>query len=95
MKWRQEITPWLAGMTASNVGYYIPNMRNINGSHCTTIVTFGGTSIVEKGLNSVGSFVDNLLDGTGPVMRAYESKPTAQRVLLSDWFADVLIAKLF
>ena len=90
-KWRQELTPWVAQMeTQSNIGYYIPNKRELNGSHCLTIVTFGGTSIVERGLSSVKSFVDNLLDGTGPVMRAWESNPTSQRVLLSDWFADWL-----
>lgn len=90
-KWRQELTPWVAQMeTQPNIGYYIPNKRELNGSHCLTIVTFGGTSIVERGLSSVKSFVDNLLDGTGPVMRAWESNPTSQRVLLSDWFADWL-----
>jgi hypothetical protein len=90
-KWRQELTPWVAQMeTQPNVGYYIPNKRELNGSHCLTIVTFGGTSIVERGLTSVKSFVDNLLDGTGPVMRAWEANPTSQRVLLSDWFADWL-----
>ncbi|MBC7700617.1 pectin acetylesterase-family hydrolase [Aquabacterium sp.] len=90
VKWRQEIAPWIAQMTPTNVGYYIPNKRDINGSHCTTIVTFGGTSIVEQKLNHVGEFIDNLLDGKGPVMRAYETKPTTQRVLLSDMFADWL-----
>lgn len=90
-KWRQELTPWVAQMeTQANIGYYIPNKRELNGSHCLTIVTFGGTSIVERGLSSVKSFVDNLLDGTGPVMRAWESNSTSQRVLLSDWFADWL-----
>lgn len=90
-KWRQELTPWVAQMeTQPNIGYYIPNKRELNGSHCLTIVTFGGTSIVERGLSSVKSFVDNLLDGTGPVMRAWEANPTSQRVLLSDWFADWL-----
>jgi hypothetical protein len=89
VKWRQEIAPWLADMKPhSNIGYYIPNKRDINGSHCTTIVTFGGTSIVEKKLKSVGEFLDNLLDGKGAVMRAYEENPTTQRVLLSDMFAD-------
>ena len=88
-KWRQELTPWVAQMeTQPNIGYYIPNKRELNGAHCLTIMTFGGTSIVERGLTSVKAFVDNLLDGTGPVMRAWEANPTSQRVLLSDWFAD-------
>jgi len=90
-KWRQEITPWIAQMeTQPNIGYYIPNKRELNGSHCLTIVTFGGTSIVEAGLNDVGRFVDNLIDGKGTPIRAFEKAPTSQRVLLSDWFADLI-----
>jgi len=91
VKWRQETATWLDGMKPfANIGYYVPNKRDINGSHCTTIVTFGGTSIVENGHKSVGVFIDNILDGKGPVLRSYESKPTTQRVLLSDMFADWL-----
>ena len=88
-KWRQELTPWVAQMqTQPNVGYYIPNQRDLNGSHCLTIVTFGGTSIVEAKLFNVGAFVDNLIDGKGTPIRAFERNPSSQRVLLSDWFAD-------
>jgi len=90
VKWRQEISPWLAGMTTSNTGYYVPNKRDIQDSHCATIVTFGGTSIAERNLRSVGTFVDNIIDGKGPVMRAYEHNPTSQRVYLSDMFADLI-----
>ncbi len=90
-KWRQEITPWIAQMeTQPNIGYYIPNKRELNGSHCLTIVTFGGTSIVETGLKDVGRFVDNLIDGKGTPIRAFEKNPTSQRVLISDWFADLI-----
>ncbi len=90
-KWRQEITPWVAQMeTQPNIGYYIPNKRELNGSHCLTIVTFGGTSIVETGLKDVGRFVDNLIDGKGTPIRAFEKNPTSQRVLISDWFADLI-----
>ncbi|MEY2839237.1 MAG: hypothetical protein RJB60_1536 [Pseudomonadota bacterium] len=91
VKWRQEIKPWMSMLdTQANVGYYIPNKRDINGSHCLTIVTFGGTSIVEKKLNSVEVFLNDLLDGKGPLIRAFEANPTTQRVLLSDKFADWL-----
>jgi Pectinacetylesterase len=89
VKWRQETATWVDGMKPfANIGYYVPNQRDINGSHCTTIVTFGGTSIVENKHRSVEVFIDNILDGKGPVLRSYESKPTKQRVLLSDLFAD-------
>jgi hypothetical protein len=91
VKWRQEIKTWMSMLdTQPNVGYYIPNKRDINGSHCLTIVTFGGTSIVEKKLNSVEVFLNDLLDGKGPLIRAFETNPTTQRVLLSDMFADWL-----
>ncbi|MFZ4550218.1 MAG: pectin acetylesterase-family hydrolase [Aquabacterium sp.] len=90
-KWRQEITGWLNMMAPySNVGYYVPNWRELNHAHCLTIVTFGGTSIAEKNLNSVGTFLDNLLDGSGPVMRAFENNRSHARVLLSDMLADLL-----
>ncbi len=88
-KWRQDIKPWLVSLEMQpNVGYYVPNKRDINGSHCLTIVTFGGTSIVEKKLNSVEVFLNNLLDGKGTPIRAFEANPMTQRVLLSDIFAD-------
>lgn len=91
VKWRQELATWRDMLdTQPNVGYYVPNARDINGSHCLTIVTFGGTSIVEKGLKSVETFLNNLLDGKGTPLRAWEEKPTTQRVLLSDMFADWL-----
>jgi len=91
VKWRQELATWRDMLdTQPNVGYYVPNARDINGSHCLTIVTFGGTSIVEKGLRSVETFLNNLLDGKGTPLRAWEEKPTTQRVLLSDMFADWL-----
>lgn len=88
-KWRQELTPWVAQLSSQpNIGYFIPNKRDIQGSHCLSILTFGGTSIVERKLHNVGVFVDNLLDGKGTPIRAFEENPTAQRVLLSDLFAD-------
>jgi Pectinacetylesterase len=91
VKWRQELTRWMAMLDPqTNVGYYVPNKRDINGSHCVTIVTFGGTSIVEARIKTVETFLDNLLDGKGPVMKVFEKNPTEQRVLLSDKFADWL-----
>ena len=59
-------------------------------AHCLTIVTFGGTSITEKNLDSINVFVNNLLDGSGPVMRAYETNRSHNRILLSDILADLL-----
>ena len=92
-RWRQDITTTLAQFpAASNLGYFFPNYREINGSHCLTIVTFGDTGIKEAKLQDVGSFVDNLLDFSGkkPVIRAVEqSRERSPATTLSD-----LIAKL-
>ena len=66
--WTDAMKPY------ANIGYYVPHERNFIGSHCLTILTFGGTSIVEKKLNSVEVFVNNLLDGKGTPISAFEAK---------------------
>jgi len=72
-KWRQDITNWLAAMQPyQNVGFYVPYARDIINSHCLTTVTFSGTAIKEANLRNVGSFIDNLLDGTGTPLRVVE-----------------------
>ncbi|MCP5155128.1 MAG: hypothetical protein H6983_13235 [Ectothiorhodospiraceae bacterium] len=60
-----------------NYGVYIPNNRDLNDSHCTTIVDFRHGDIQEAGLE-LEDFIDSLLDGTGPVLNAVEL----------DWSAD-------
>jgi hypothetical protein len=91
-RWRQDIDNLIAHMPASpNMGYYIPNYRQINLSHCLTIVTFGDTGIKEKKLANVGKFVDNLLDNSGktPVIRAFElSRIKAAASNFPDWVAQ-------
>lgn len=94
-RWRQDIDGLVAHMPANapNIGYFIPNYREINGSHCLTIVTFGDTGIKERKLADVGSFVDNLLDFSGktPVIRAYEqSRVKAPATTLSDLVAQLI-----
>lgn len=90
-RWRQDIGTWLAQMPSSdNLGYYLPNYREINGSHCLTIVTFGGTGIDELKLKSVETFVDNLLASSGPVLRAVEADRTTKPMTISDWVAQLL-----
>jgi hypothetical protein len=74
-RWRQDIGNLISHLPSSpNLGYYVPNYRQINMSHCLTIVTFGDTGIKEQNLQDVGTFVDNLLDFSGkkPVIRAVE-----------------------
>ncbi len=93
-RWRQDIDGLVNRMPATaNMGYYLPNFREINGSHCLTIVTFGDTGIKERKLADVGTFVDNLLDFSGktPVIRAYEqSRVKAPATTLSDLIAQLL-----
>lgn len=60
----------------NNYGYYIPFFRNLNDSHCSTIVEFGNGDIQEQGLE-LDDFIANVLSGTGTVMEAIETDPTA------------------
>jgi hypothetical protein len=54
-----------------NFGYYLPRFRDLNESHCTTIVDFENGDIQEDGLE-LSDFIDNVLEGSGPVMEASE-----------------------
>jgi hypothetical protein len=93
-RWRQDIDGLVSHMpAATNMGYFLPNYREINGSHCLTIVTFGDTGIKERKLADVGTFVDNLLDFSGKtsVIRAYEqSRVKAPATTLSDLVAQLI-----
>jgi hypothetical protein len=94
VRWRQDINTTLAHFpTGDNTGYFIPNYRQINKSHCLTIVTFGDTGIKEANLANVGTFVDNLLDfsGRNPVIRAFElNRVKAPATNLSDLIAQII-----
>ena len=93
-RWRQDINTTVAHMPAAfNMGYYLPNYREINASHCLTIVTFGDTGIKERNLAGVGTFLDNLLDNSGkkPVIRAQEvSRVKAAATALTDMVAQLI-----
>jgi hypothetical protein len=93
-RWRLDINNMIAHMpAAANLGYFIPNYREINLSHCLTIVTFGDTGIKEAKLQDVGTFVDNLLDFSGkkPVIRALEqSRARAPATTLADVIAQYI-----
>ncbi|MCB1742198.1 MAG: hypothetical protein KDK91_17625, partial [Gammaproteobacteria bacterium] len=59
-----------------NFGVYLPNFRALNASHCSTIVDFRNGDIQEAGLE-LQDFIDNLLDGSGPVINAVEREWSA------------------
>lgn len=50
--------------TKANLSYFIPYMRSINESHCTTIINWTGTEIEDSGIE-VGEFIEDVLDGGG------------------------------
>ncbi|MBI5924356.1 MAG: hypothetical protein HY836_02045 [Aquabacterium sp.] len=93
-RWRQDINTMVAHLPAGpNLGYYLPNYREINGAHCLTIVTFGDTGIKEAKLAGVGTFLDNLLDFSGkkPVIRSLElSREKAPATSLTDLVAQLI-----
>ena len=76
-RWWPDIARWTANlMTFSNVGFYVPYFRNVNDSHCLTIIDFSGTGIEAEGVPTVGTFVDSSLD-RGPPMRLVEPENRA------------------
>lgn len=78
-KWSKEVVTWVDAMKPySNIGYYVPYGRDFLKAHTLTIATFDGTGIKEANLADVGVFVDNLLDPSKPLMRAYETQRTVQ-----------------
>ncbi len=93
-RWRQDIGNLVSHLPSSpNLGYYVPNYRQINMSHCLTIVTFGDTGIKEQNLQDVGTFVDNLLDFSGkkPVIRALEiNRKPEPATTVSDLVAQLI-----
>ncbi|WP_374593540.1 pectin acetylesterase-family hydrolase [Aquabacterium sp.] len=78
-KWVPEVASWINALKPyGNVGYYIPYEREVVKSHCLTIITFGGTAIAEANLDSIGKVVDNLIDGSGTPIRAWETAKNPQ-----------------
>ncbi len=67
-------TQLLAGMYATrpNLAYYIPYWREINDSHCTTVVNFVGSGIEAQQLD-LATWVAELLDDSKPLRSAIEA----------------------
>ena len=62
----------------NNFGGYFPQYRAVNESHCTTIIEFANADIQEQNLQ-LDNFVNNVLEGSGPVLSASESSDAADR----------------
>lgn len=61
-----------------NVGGYFPQFRDVNESHCTSIIEFANADIQEQNLQ-LDNFVSSVLDGSGQVLEASESSDVADR----------------
>jgi hypothetical protein len=91
-RWRQDIGNWVdyTRSAPANLGYYIPNARDLYLSHTLTVVTFAGTGIADKGQKSVGSFIDNLIDGSGPVPRLKSDVQVTERTFLGELYLNIV-----
>jgi hypothetical protein len=54
-----------------NLAYYIPFWRELNDSHCTTLLGWDGTEIEEDGLD-LRDYVEHLLDDDAPLRSYFE-----------------------
>lgn len=71
-RWWPDLARWSAELAGyDNVSFHQPYFRNVNDSHCLTIIDFSGTGIESAGVDSLASFVDAALD-RGAIMRNVE-----------------------
>ncbi|TQV87202.1 pectin acetylesterase-family hydrolase [Aliikangiella coralliicola] len=71
-RWHKDTNNLIAELESyDNWGYFFPYFRDVNESHCTTIIEFNNSEIQEDGLE-LDDFVNNLMNGSGPVMQASE-----------------------
>ncbi len=78
-RWAQDTERLQAKLSSlHNYGYYLPQYRALNDSHCTTIVEFANSDIQEAGLE-LDDFIADLLNGSGAPMQASESDPAADQ----------------
>lgn len=72
-RWHQDTNNLKTELESyNNWGYFFPYFRDVNESHCTTIIEFANADIQEQNLE-LDDFVDNLLNGSGAVMQASET----------------------
>lgn len=92
--WNKDIGPWINAMnTKPNIGYYVPYGRDFLSSHTLTTLTFDATAVANANQKNIGSFVDNLLDGSGTPTRAVDTGTKMQSSLtlsVLNWVLDTL-----
>ena len=93
-KWFQDTTRLTARLNGlDNFGGYFPQYRDLNDSHCTTIVDFQNGDIQEQALE-LSDFIDSVLDGNDTVLDASESSDEADRAKPFNflyWLVDKLL----
>ena len=78
-RWATDTTRLRSQLASlGNVGGYFPQFRNVNESHCTSIIEFANSDIQERNLQ-LDHFVSSVLDGSGQVLEASESSDVADR----------------
>jgi hypothetical protein len=72
--WHQDINRMVKQLDqVPNFAYYIPYYRNLNESHCSTIVEFENSDIQERpDMPKLRDFIDHLLDDDTPLTSAIE-----------------------
>jgi hypothetical protein len=72
-RWQPDVAAWAADLQLqANAAFHVPFFRNVNSSHCLTIIDFSGTGIEEAGIADLTPFVDSTLE-RGAVMRTVEA----------------------
>lgn len=96
-KWHQDTAALRDTLSLTdNFGYYLPRYRALLQSHCATVVDFANGDLQESGLE-LHDFIDDVLNGQGPVMKASETDDSADHnkpFNLLYWLIDRVIETL-
>jgi hypothetical protein len=77
--WEQDTAKLRGQLSAEpNFGGYFPYFRDVNDSHCATIIDFENGDIQERGLE-LDDFIGSVLDGSGPVLDGFEEDQEADK----------------
>lgn len=78
-RWQEDTAKLNQQLSAyPNYGAYFPYFRDLNDSHCTTIVDIENGDVQELGLE-LEDFIDSVLDGNGTVLSATEEDTEADK----------------
>ena len=97
--WNEDIQQMIAQYESrSNLHYFIPYFRDINESHCSTIINWTGTEIQRRGRfgrlydgRNVGDFIEEVI-GNRPWIRSEEESGNSYDLKVSDIWLKVAAA---